>query len=69
MLPAKMDGMEAMKLSRGERARPSSQIAAQSRENIGLNDNQMSATLYCFFSLACDRAALHSSEQLCAAAG
>lgn len=68
ILPAMTDGMEAMKLSLGERTRKSSQIAAQSREIIDLHDNQMSAALATFFGFARNCAALHSSSKLCSAA-
>lgn len=68
MLPVMTDGMEAMKLSLGERARKSSQIGAQSREIIDLHDNQKSAANNCFFDLARNCAPLHNSPQLCSAA-
>jgi hypothetical protein len=68
MLPATIDGMEAMKPSRGEPTRTSSQIAAQSREIKDLHDYQMSAAPDSFRGVACNGAALDRSPKLCSAA-
>jgi hypothetical protein len=62
--PAEMDGITAMNLSLDEWARGSAQTAAQSREIIELDDNQMSAARISIFGVTCNRAALINAVQL-----
>jgi hypothetical protein len=65
MLPATtMDGMNAMKLSRGERIRTNSQIAARSREITDLNDDETLAGQDFLRIATCNRTVFIRSLQL-----
>jgi hypothetical protein len=59
-----MDGIAAMKSWRGEWARGSAQIAAQSEGIIDLNDNQRLAARISIFGITGDRAVLAKAVQL-----
>jgi hypothetical protein len=62
---AEIDGIAAMNLSLGGRARGSAQIAAQSRGTTDLHDNQRLAARISIFGVTCDRVALANAPQLC----